>query len=226
MTRGAVQIHTDKRAPTDKPPFTIGSLRKAIPAHCFERSLSRSFGYLGFDLLLVALLYAFSQIVEAKAPLWLAVIAWPAYWFFQVSTIYILPAPPTLNQQPGFCNQYCWKCIMVLQPTALQTPLPQPPPESNTCMWNVSEGCKQLCDGFFVKIDMHWQHSCHSDKQIFILHEIEAIQTSETLQGAVCTGLWVIAHECGHQAFSKYQTVNDAVGIVLHSSLLVPYFSW
>ncbi|XAR70032.1 Phosphatidylcholine desaturase [Bertholletia excelsa] len=40
------------------------------------------------------------------------------------------------------------------------------------------------------------------------------------------TGLWVIAHECGHHAFSDYQWVDDAVGLVLHSALLVPYFSW
>lgn len=45
-------------------------------------------------------------------------------------------------------------------------------------------------------------------------------------QGAVCTGLWVLAHECGHQAFSDYGWVNDTVGFVLHSSLLVPYWSW
>ena len=42
----------------------------------------------------------------------------------------------------------------------------------------------------------------------------------------MCTGIWVIAHECGHQAFSKYQLVNDGVGLVFHSCLLVPYFSW
>ncbi|KAJ3209876.1 hypothetical protein HDU67_005846 [Dinochytrium kinnereticum] len=46
------------------------------------------------------------------------------------------------------------------------------------------------------------------------------------LQGVVCTGLWVIAHECGHQAFSDYAIVNNTVGFVLHSALLVPYFSW
>lgn len=40
------------------------------------------------------------------------------------------------------------------------------------------------------------------------------------------TGLWVIAHECGHGAFSDYSAVNDAVGFVVHSFLLVPYFSW
>ena len=42
----------------------------------------------------------------------------------------------------------------------------------------------------------------------------------------MATGVWVIAHECGHQAFSKWQSVNDAVGLVLHSALLVPYYSW
>jgi hypothetical protein len=38
--------------------------------------------------------------------------------------------------------------------------------------------------------------------------------------------LQVVAHECGHQAFSKWQAVNDAVGLVTHSLLLVPYYSW
>jgi len=45
-------------------------------------------------------------------------------------------------------------------------------------------------------------------------------------QGAVMTGLWVVAHECGHQSFSKWKIVNDSVGWVLHSLLLVPYHSW
>ncbi|KAF8041034.1 hypothetical protein BT93_B3071 [Corymbia citriodora subsp. variegata] len=45
-------------------------------------------------------------------------------------------------------------------------------------------------------------------------------------QGCVLTGVWVIAHECGHHAFSDHQWVDDAVGLVLHSALLVPYFSW
>lgn len=45
-------------------------------------------------------------------------------------------------------------------------------------------------------------------------------------QGAVMTGVWVLAHECGHQSFSESKTVNDAIGLVLHSALLVPYHSW
>lgn len=44
--------------------------------------------------------------------------------------------------------------------------------------------------------------------------------------GTVATGCWVIAHECGHGAFSDNAFLQDAVGFVLHSALLVPYFSW
>lgn len=44
--------------------------------------------------------------------------------------------------------------------------------------------------------------------------------------GLWSTGLWVLAHECGHQAFSESGVINDFVGWTLHSYLLVPYFSW
>ncbi|KAI7087508.1 putative delta-12 desaturase [Hortaea werneckii] len=46
------------------------------------------------------------------------------------------------------------------------------------------------------------------------------------LQGLFGTGLWVLAHECGHQSFSPSKTLNDTVGWFAHSALLVPYFSW
>ncbi|KAJ8560918.1 hypothetical protein K7X08_027108 [Anisodus acutangulus] len=45
-------------------------------------------------------------------------------------------------------------------------------------------------------------------------------------QGCVCTGIWVIGHECGHHGFSDYQWVDDTVGLILHSALLTPYFAW
>lgn len=46
------------------------------------------------------------------------------------------------------------------------------------------------------------------------------------LQGTQLTGVWVLAHECGHQAFSESKTINNLVGLVCHSALLVPYHSW
>lgn len=45
-------------------------------------------------------------------------------------------------------------------------------------------------------------------------------------QGAVLTGVWVLSHECGHQAFSESELVNNTVGTIFHSLLLVPYHSW
>ncbi len=44
--------------------------------------------------------------------------------------------------------------------------------------------------------------------------------------GTVGMGLWVLAHECGHGAFSKDRKLQDAIGYTLHSLLLVPYYSW
>ncbi|MCJ1258628.1 Oleate hydroxylase fah12 [Lignoscripta atroalba] len=46
------------------------------------------------------------------------------------------------------------------------------------------------------------------------------------VQGLFGTGVWILAHECGHQSFSPSKTLNDTVGWVCHSALLVPYFSW
>ena len=46
------------------------------------------------------------------------------------------------------------------------------------------------------------------------------------ITGTVAMGCWVIAHECGHHAFHPNRRVEAVVGFVLHSLLLVPYFSW
>jgi len=44
--------------------------------------------------------------------------------------------------------------------------------------------------------------------------------------GTILTGHWVLAHECGHGAFSPSQGFNDLIGFILHQALLVPYFAW
>jgi omega-6 fatty acid desaturase (delta-12 desaturase) len=116
------------RQPTDEPPFMLGQLRRAIPAHCFKRSTLRSSLYLIADLVLIAALYVASTFIDTAPVSATARWAlWATYWFFQ---------------------------------------------------------------------------------------------------GAVATGVWVIGHECGHQSFSESQAINDAVGLLFHSLLLVPYFSW
>ncbi|CZS97001.1 related to Delta(12) fatty acid desaturase [Rhynchosporium agropyri] len=46
------------------------------------------------------------------------------------------------------------------------------------------------------------------------------------LQGLVFTGLWELAHECGHGALSKYKLFNNVTGLIIHSLLFVPFHSW
>ncbi|KAJ8325371.1 hypothetical protein QVD99_006121 [Batrachochytrium dendrobatidis] len=45
-------------------------------------------------------------------------------------------------------------------------------------------------------------------------------------QGSVGFGVWILAHECGHGSFSPSTTINNIFGWVMHSIVLVPYFSW
>ncbi|KAI3795374.1 hypothetical protein L1987_38026 [Smallanthus sonchifolius] len=44
-------------------------------------------------------------------------------------------------------------------------------------------------------------------------------------QGVMLGGLWSIAHETGHGAFSGYKWLDDTVGFFIHSVLLTPYYS-
>ncbi|KAE8710614.1 Omega-6 fatty acid desaturase, endoplasmic reticulum [Hibiscus syriacus] len=118
---------TIDRVPYEKPPFTLGQLKHAIPPHCFQRSLLRSFSYLLHDLCFASLFYHIATSYFHLLPHPFSYITWPIYW---------------------------------------------------------------------------------------------------VLQGCILTGVWVIAHECGHHAFSDYQWVDDTVGLILHSALLVPFFSW
>jgi omega-6 fatty acid desaturase (delta-12 desaturase) len=46
------------------------------------------------------------------------------------------------------------------------------------------------------------------------------------VQGCFFTGLWILAHDCGHDSFSANLTVNAVTGWFLHSMLMVPFFSW
>lgn len=72
------------RQPSDKPPFTISTLRKAVPAHCFERSLLRSSAYLLVDLAAVIALFAAISKTDGFS-VWPQLILWPIYWFLQAS---------------------------------------------------------------------------------------------------------------------------------------------
>lgn len=62
-------------------------------------------------------------------------------------------------------------------------------------------------------IPLHWSYA-----PLWIAYAV--------VTGTLAMGCWVLAHECGHNAFHPNRTVENCVGLILHSLLLVPYFSW
>ena len=82
---------------------------------------------------------------------------------------------------------------------------------------SVSAAATALCTAFGVQMDNLIGTS---------LWTLPLWTSYAAVTGTVAMGLWVLAHECGHGAFSKNKKINDAVGFVLHSALLVPYYSW
>jgi len=115
--------------PISRPQFTLTELRNAVPAHCFERSMVKSFGYLALDIVIItSLLYStYFMLEQHSLPTFCQFFGYPIYWF---------------------------------------------------------------------------------------------------IQGSFMFGIWVVGHECGHGAFSENNYVNDVVGLIAHSALLVPYHSW
>ncbi|KAE8214667.1 hypothetical protein CF327_g1948 [Tilletia walkeri] len=128
------------------PNFTIKDLLSAIPQHCFERSLVKSFASLGKDFVLLA---TFAYAATFIDPFLKSVD-------FSSSPLNSFVSPATQFSLARFAAWAFWS------------------------FW----------------------------------------------QGLVFTGIWVVAHECGHQAFSSSKTINNTVGWFLHSALMVPYHSW
>jgi omega-6 fatty acid desaturase (delta-12 desaturase) len=84
--------------------------------------------------------------------------------------------------------------------------------------------CYVLRDFTFVSILIALATQIHHIRHPYL--NFIAWATYSCLQGLVFTGLWEIAHESGHGALSKHKWVNNAIGMVVHSLLLVPFYSW
>ncbi|GJQ12589.1 hypothetical protein GpartN1_g4380.t1 [Galdieria partita] len=45
-------------------------------------------------------------------------------------------------------------------------------------------------------------------------------------QGTMFWAIFVLGHDCGHGSFSTYPVINNVIGHLLHSAILVPYHPW
>ena len=77
----------------------------------------------------------------------------------------------------------------------------------------MSLGLSLLAYGVGTQIPLHW-----AALPFWLLYG--------AVTGTVAMGCWVIAHECGHNAFHPNRRLEAWVGFVLHSLLLVPYHCW
>ncbi len=108
-----------KPQPISRPQFTLSELKNAIPAHCFERSMVKSFGYLALDLvIIISLLCCAYTVIECHyLPFYGQVIAYPLYWYIQGSFLFAIWV---LAHECGECkcyekvftNRFFYKCIL------------------------------------------------------------------------------------------------------------------
>ncbi|PWA79836.1 Fatty acid conjugase FAC2 B [Artemisia annua] len=76
-----------KRVSILNPPFGYNDLKRAIPPHCFTKSLKCLLYLLSYEILLICTLYYVASNYIHTLPKVIAYIAWPFYWIYQGLTL-------------------------------------------------------------------------------------------------------------------------------------------
>lgn len=76
--------------PISRPQFTLADLKNAIPPHCFQRSMLKSFGYLASDFVIVSSLFlcAYILLEQQSPPFYCQLVGYSLYWFCQGSVLF------------------------------------------------------------------------------------------------------------------------------------------
>ena len=82
-----------------------------------------------------------------------------------------------------------------------------------------------LRDLFFLSLATYITHNYTPMLPTQFLRFLSHISYT-TFAGLLFTGIWALAHECGHGALTPSKRINTIVGFLLHSFTLTPYFSF
>ncbi|KAI4728983.1 hypothetical protein E4T49_03246 [Aureobasidium sp. EXF-10728] len=89
---------------------------------------------------------------------------------------------------------------------------------TSTSMSYIVRDIALVCTVFYMGTQIQYAPSFALRCALWALYSV--------FQGFVFVGIWILAHECGHQAMFDNGTANDTFGLIMHSFLGVPYFSW
>lgn len=62
---------------------SIGEIKKVIPRHCFESSVTKSMSYVCIDIVAVVCLYIVAEVLRFSIPPWMFIVVTPIYWQLQ-----------------------------------------------------------------------------------------------------------------------------------------------
>lgn len=191
-----------KRQPAEGgAPFTLDDIKRAIPKHCFERPLYKSFGYLFYDLAVIAVI-VFCSLFFKQAAIRIASLFSIVFGLSQ-EPLAALVADSALA---GAAAPYASAAFAL--------------PGSGSVLSLFGETAHALFSQPLL--------AALASPQLFVYcAALTALTVTGILaQGAVMTGVWVIGHECGHGGFSDNRMIGDVVGLIFHTMLFVPYYSW